>query len=279
MKIVKVLIMLASITYFVACSSTSADKTSSATMDTSEAGFEIETEEVKYKSGKKEFVGYIARPKVEGIRPAVLVVHEWWGQTDYPRKRAEMLAKMGYVAMAIDMYGGRKVLDHPKDAGKFAMKTMKSTRKVKNRFKAALKEIKSKSYVDKAKIAAIGYCFGGGIVLEMARRGANLKGVASFHGSLATKKVAKKGKVKAKVLVLNGAADEFVPEEQVTSFKKEMEEAGANFEFINYENAKHGFTNPDATENGKKFNIALAYDEKADNESWAKLSEFLKSIF
>jgi len=142
-----------------------------------------------------------------------------------------------------------------------------------------MKLLQKQTHVDAKRLAAIGYCFGGSVVLEMARAGENLRAVASFHGSLGTENPAKAGKVKARVLVMNGADDPFVPTEQIAAFKKEMDSAKVNYKFVNYSGAKHSFTNPDADANGAKFKMPLAYNPKADQESWAELQLFLKSVF
>ena len=216
-----------------------------------------------------------ARP---GKRPGVLVVHEWWGHNEYARKRARMLAELGYAALAVDMYGDGKQAMHPDDAGKFSSEVMKSFDTAKARFEAAEDFLKKQPTVDPARIGAIGYCFGGAVVLNMARQGADLKAVASFHGNLSAVKPAEAGKVKAKIRVYNGADDKFIPAEAIEAFKKEMTDAKADFKFINYPGAVHSFTNPEATEHGKKFNLPLAYNEKADKESWADMTQFFKDI-
>jgi dienelactone hydrolase len=138
--------------------------------------------------------------------------------------------------------------------------------------------LKQQSTVDPTRIAAIGYCFGGGVVLNMARQGVDLKGVVSFHGGLAAVKPAQPGSVKAKILVLNGDADKFTTPEQIEAFKQEMRAAGADFQFISYPGAMHSFTNPEATELGKKFNMPIAYNAKADKESWNEMKEFLSTV-
>jgi dienelactone hydrolase len=224
--------------------------------------------------------GYIAYDnKVRGKRPGVLVVHEWWGLNEYARKRARMLAELGYTALAVDMYGEGKQAMHPDDAKKFSSETMKNFDTAKARFIAGMDFLKKQPTVDAGRIAAIGYCFGGGVVLNMARQGVDLKGVASFHGSLAAVKPAVPGMVKAKLRVYTGADDKFVPAEAVEAFKKEMAEAKADFKVIAYPGAIHSFTNPDATELGKKYNLPLAYNEKADKESWEDMKKFLDMIF
>jgi len=247
----------------------------------SAASAAIKTKTVTYKDQSgTEMKGYFAYDdSIKGMRPGVLVVHEWWGQNDYARKRARMLAKQGYVAFALDMYGNGKTANHPEDAGKFSSEVKKNMPEAEARFRAALKQLMLHPLTNPEKIAAIGYCFGGGIVLEMARRGVDLDGVASFHGSLATSSPAKKGAIKAKIRVYNGADDPFTKPETIESFKKEMDAAGADYRFINYPGAKHSFTNPDADKYGKKFNLPLAYNKQADKKSWADMLDFFHQIF
>jgi dienelactone hydrolase len=240
----------------------------------------VTSESVDYSASGVTMKGYLAYDEhIEGKRAGVIVVHEWWGHNEYARKRADMLADLGYIAMAVDMYGDGKQADHPEDARKFAGEVMRNMPAMVARFNAALELLKKHPHVDPERIAAIGYCFGGGVVLNMARQGASLNGVVSFHGSIATSKPAEKGNIKAKILVCNGGADTFVSEEAITNFKNEMENAGADYRFISYEGAIHGFTNPAATEAGKKFNIALAYNEKADRDSWDDMKRFLSDLF
>lgn len=236
--------------------------------------------EVDYRAGDTTLKGYIAYDdSIKGKRPGVLVVHEWWGHNAYARHRADMLARAGYVALAVDMYGDGKQAKHPDDAGKFAAAVRNNMPQAEARFRAALKVLHKHPMADRHKTAAIGYCFGGGIVLEMARRGVPLDGVASFHGSLGTSNPAKKGMVKAKIMVFNGADDPFTKPEQIAAFKQEMENAGVDYRFINYPGARHSFTNPDADKYGAEFNLPLAYNEKADKESWAELMKFFHRIF
>jgi dienelactone hydrolase len=236
-------------------------------------------EEISYTVDGTTFKGYIARPSGSGAeRGGVLVVHEWWGHDDYVRRRADMLAELGYVALAVDMYGDGKVADHPEDAGKFAGEVRKNLDYGEQRFRAAFDLLSSQSDVAAGRIGAIGYCFGGGLVLEMARRGLPLAGVASFHGSLGGLSPVKSGAVKGRVLVLNGADDPFIKAEQIAAFKKDMDAAGANYRFINYPGAVHSFTNPDATENGKKFNLPLAYNAEVDAKSWAAMKELFEDV-
>lgn len=239
----------------------------------------VVTKEVTYTADGLNLKGYLAYDDAsKEKRPGVLVVHEWWGQTEYIRKRAQMLAELGYVALALDMYGEGKQATHPEDAGKFSGAVMKNLDVAEQRFMAGLTLLQQQPQTNQ-QVAAIGYCFGGGVVLAMARRGVDLDGVASFHGSLGAGAPVAPGKVKAKILVLNGADDPFVKPEQIAAFKQEMTAAGVDYEFVNYPGAIHAFTNPGATKTGKKFNLPLAYDAKADKDSWQKLQVFFKEIF
>jgi dienelactone hydrolase len=206
----------------------------------------------------------------------VLVVHEWWGHNEHTRNQARRLAEAGYVGFALDLYGKGKVATHPKDAEAFMNEAAKDPAVLAARFNAALEQLKQDPRVAPAKIAAIGYCFGGSVVLGRARAGADLDAVVSFHGALATKSPAEKGKVKARVLVLTGAADPMVPPEQVEAFNKEMKAAGAKFRVVSYPGARHGFTNPDADKAGMD---ALAYNAEADKKSWAAMLELFKQVF
>jgi dienelactone hydrolase len=236
--------------------------------------------EVVYPAGDTTLKGYLAfDDSIQGKRPGILVVHEWWGHNAYARKRADMLAEMGYTALALDMYGNGKTASHPQDAAKFSGEIKKNMPLAQERFEAAMKLLQKELTVDKEKISAIGYCFGGAIVLEMARSGLDLDGVASFHGSLTTTNPARPGMVKAKVLALNGEDDPFVKAEEIEAFKKEMEAAGISYRFINYPGAKHSFTNPDADKFGEEFDLPLAYSPEADRMSWMAMLEFFREIY
>ena len=241
---------------------------------------EIITKDIDYQQGDTTMKGMLAYDDaIEGKRPGVLIVHEWWGHNKHARDKASMLAKEGYVAFAVDIYGDGKTADHPEDAGKFSSAVANNMPMAKARFEAAMDVLKAQSNVADDKLAAMGYCFGGGVVLNMVRMGVDLKGVSSFHGSIATKNPAKKGDIKASVRVFNGAADPFVKEEQIDALKEEMKNAGVDFEFVNYPGVKHSFTNPGADENGKKFGLPLEYNAEADRDSWQKNLEFFKEIF
>lgn len=248
---------------------------------TSTAHAAIVGQEVEYQGDGIKLKGYLAYDdRVQGKRPGVLVVHEWWGLNDYVRQRARMLAELGYTALAVDMYGNGKLATHPDDAGKFASELGKNFPVAKTRFNAARTLLGQHATVDNAHVAAIGYCFGGGVVLNMARAGEDLDAVVSFHGSLGSSSIkAEPGVVKAPILVLNGADDRFVTKEHVATFKAEMDKAGATYTFIDYPGALHGFTNPQADELGKKFNMPIAYDAAADKASWQEMQQFLKKSF
>jgi dienelactone hydrolase len=228
--------------------------------------------EVTYRAGDTTLKGYLAVDEaISGKRPAVIVVHEWWGHNDYVRERARMLAEMGYTALALDMYGDGKQADHPEDAGKFAGEVKKNMPAAEARFQAAIEVLKNEPTVDGERLAAIGYCFGGSVVLDMARRGLPLDAVASFHGSLGTSNPAQPGSVMGKVVVMNGADDPFVKPEAIEAFRNEMDAAGVDYEFINYPGAVHSFTNPGADATGQKFGLPLAYNQEADEKSWNRM--------
>ncbi len=244
-----------------------------------QGGKAIVTKEVPYMSGTQKMNGFLALPEGEGPFPAVLVVHEWWGQTEYPRERAKMLAKEGYAAFAVDMYGEGQTADHPKDAKAFSAKVSADMNKAEKSFRAALETLKNQPGVDKMQIAALGYCFGGGLVLEMARRGLDLKMIGSYHGDLTPVVKNKVGPMKARVLIFNGADDPFVSSEAVETSRKNLKAAKVRYKFINYKGAKHGFTNPGATAMGEKFSLPLVYNKHADEDSWKQTLEAFKIVF
>ena len=231
----------------------------------------VKVEPVTYKSGDTTLKGQIVYDDAAtGKRPAVIVVHEWWGLNDYVKMRAKMLAEAGYVAFAADMYGEGKTTEHPDEAGEWATAVRQNQQTGKERFMAAYELVKAHKMVDPGHISAIGYCFGGSVVLAMALSGADLDAVVSFHGGLSTDPAT--GKVTARILVCHGAADSFMPPETVTGFQKVLADAGADWEFIAFGGAKHGFTNPGADKHGIP---ALSYNEKADKRSWQTMLAFL----
>jgi len=236
----------------------------------------VEGKEVVYTADTLTMKGYLANDaNATGKRPGVLVVHEWWGHNDYARKRAEMLAEMGYVALAVDMFGDGKQANHPQDAMKFTSEVFATIDGAKARFEAALNTLKQNENVDPTKIAAIGYCFGGSVVLSMANAGYDLKAVAAFHAGVQLPIWPKQGAVKGNILVCNGANDPMIMEAQVTNFKNKLDSAGASYTYISYPDAVHGFTSPTADENGKKFGLPLAYNAAADSASWAEMKLLL----
>lgn len=239
----------------------------------------ITEEVVNYTADTVASVGYVAYDAGKtGKLPVVLVVPEWWGVTDYTKSRVKQLAELGYLALAVDMYGHGTIANNPQEATALATPFYQSPALAKARFDAALAKAKSYSQADTSKVAAIGYCFGGTVVLNVAKLGTPLKGVVSFHGGLEGV-TPTKGGTKADVLVCHGAADSFVPAAQVTKFKTQMDSVGAPYTFKEYADATHAFTNPGATETGKKFNLPIAYNEAADKSSWNDMKDFFAKIF
>lgn len=238
----------------------------------------IKEENITYTGDGITMNGYVAYDSGStDKRPVVLVVHEWWGLNDYSKSRAKQLAELGYLAIAIDLYGDGKNADNPDSAGKLATPFYQNPTMAKSRFDAALAKIKT--YPEAGdKIAAIGYCFGGAMVLNMAKLGDDLTGVVSFHGGLAGVP-ADKNLLKAKILVCHGGADPFVPQKDVDQFRKQMDSIGATYTFKVYPGALHAFTNPNATALGEKFKIPIAYNAAADTASWTDMKDFFGTIF
>lgn len=241
----------------------------------------VKEEPVTYKDGDTTMKGFIVYDDAQkGRRPGVIVIHEWWGITKHTRDEARKLAGQGYTAFVADMYGDAKTADNPKDAGALSGAVRKNPAAMQSRFDAARSTLAKHSTVDAKRIGAIGFCFGGSVVLDMARTGRDLAGVAAFHAGLgASGDKAAPGKVKAKVLVLNGADDPFIKPDSVDAFKKEMEEAKVDYRYVNYPGAVHAFTNPEATAKGKQFNLPLAYQAEADQQSKAEMAKFFKGLF
>lgn len=240
----------------------------------------LHTETVRLDADGTELECYLASDDHgDARRPGVLVVHEWWGLTDQVRGRARMLAELGYPALAVDIYGGGQVADNPDDAGRLMNGVLGDMSQADSRLGAALGYLQNHAAVDSGRIAAIGYCFGGAMVLHAARTGQPLAGVVSFHGALGSSHKPAPGSVLAKILVCHGADDVLVPQDQVAAFTDEMQAAGADLRFIAYPGAMHGFTNPEADANGKKYGLPLAYSEEADRRSWKDMQDFFKEIF
>lgn len=222
---------------------------------------------------------YVAYDKnFEGKRPAVLVIHEWWGLNDYAKSRVKQLAQLGYIAMAVDMYGNGKTAANPKEAMELATPFYKDPQLAKSKIDAAIAKIKEYPQTDIESVVAIGYCFGGSMVLNSAQLGSNLKGVVSFHGGLAGVS-SNKELLKARILVCHGGADKFVPQSDVDAFKHQLDSIGANYIFKVYPDATHAFTNPNATKAGKEFNLPIEYNAEADKNSWNDMRAFFEVLF
>jgi dienelactone hydrolase len=236
----------------------------------------VVTEEVPYEHNQAKLMGYLAYDDaVKGKMPGVLVVHEWWGLNEYAKKRARQLAGLGYLAFAVDMYGEGKVTTHPEEASEWTKKITSNVGQWQERANAALIVVKKHPRVDPERIAAIGYCFGGATVQQMAYSGAGLKGAVSFHGSPVPVQEKQVQQVKAKILILHGASDPMVKEDQIQSYIKAMEQSGLDWQMIFYSGAKHSFTNKDADKAGME---ALKYSASADKRSWQHMKVFFKEV-
>lgn len=252
-----------------------AEKTSA---ERSSVSSNIKTEELKTEINgvtHRSFAAY--NPDIEGKLPVVFVIPEWWGLNDYAKNRVKQLAELGYYAVGVDYYGEQKVVSTPEEAQKLSSHFYQIPIDARRMFDQAKHQVILQEKADYDKMAIIGYCFGGAQALNMGRQSEDFKGVVSFHGNLKTGVRAKNNKVK--YLVANGANDEFVSKEEIAAFKKEMDSAKINYTFIDYPNSLHSFTNPDATEMGKKFNMKIAYNREADQKSWNDMKKFLEEIF
>jgi len=237
----------------------------------------IQTKLIEYRQGDTVLQGYLAWDGAKtGTRPGVLIVHEWTGINDHIRQRAEMLAKSGYIAFAADIYGKGVRPIAQADAAKTAGVYKNDRALMRARVKAGLDELKKQKSVDPQRLAAIGFCFGGTTVLELARDGADLKGVVSFHGGLSTPTPQDARNIKGKVLALHGADDPFVKVDEVTAFQDEMRKGGVDWQLVSYGNAVHSFTNTAAGNDNSK---GAAYNEKADKRSWEAMKVFFAEIF
>jgi len=242
-------------------------------ISTKTSAMPVTEEPVSYEIGDQTFKSFVAYDESrKEKRPVVLVIPEWWGLTEYPRMRAKMLAEMGYLAMAVDMYGDGRLAENPKDATAASRPFYDDPQLGKLRMDAALAKVKSMPMADTSQVVAIGYCFGGSMVLNYAKLGGPVNGVVSFHGGLDG--VAPKKGTKAQFLICHGGADGFVPQEQVDAFRKSMDSAGLSYTFKVYPNATHAFTNPNATEKGKQFGLPIQYNGAADTASWNDMKAF-----
>jgi dienelactone hydrolase len=237
----------------------------------------IKADPVEYREGDTVLEGLaVYDDAVAGRRPGVLVVHQWKGLGDYERRRAEMLAKLGYVVFCADIYGKGVRADNPQDASALAGKYKADRALLRARVAAALAALQAHPRVDAARTAALGYCFGGTTVLELARAGADTRGVISFHGGLGTDRPAAQGAVKARVLALHGADDPFVPPAEVQGFEQEMRAAGVDWQLVSYGGAVHSFTDWGAGSDPAR---GAAYHERSDRRSWEALLAFLRELF
>jgi dienelactone hydrolase len=238
----------------------------------------IKTSDVIYTSNGKKSNGYIAYDENRKEKmPVIVVIPEWWGLTDYPKSRARQLAALGYFAIAADLYGDGKTASNPQEAMAYTKPYYTNPTLALPVVEAAVARAGSFSQADTTRVVAIGYCFGGFIVLNAAKLGAPLKGVVSFHGDLSGIQP-KKGEIKADILVCQGGADQFVPDMARASFKKSMDSVGAHFSFIEYPGAMHAFTNPGATALGEKFKLPIAYNGPADSASWKDMQTFFLTV-
>jgi len=237
----------------------------------------VVTKTISYQEDGASLQGYLAYDNaLKGKRPGVLVVHEWWGLNDYARKRATQLAAMGYVAFALDMYGKDKVADHPDQAKEFMNQVTQNVDTWQKRALAGLEILKKQPVTDPSRIAAIGYCFGGSTVQQLAYSGADIRGIVSFHGSLIPPTESAVKQTKAKFLICHGASDPFTKPEALQAYIAAMNASGLDWQMIIYGNAKHAFTNPGADKRGMP---ALGYNRHADLRSWEAMRQFFNEIF
>ena len=238
----------------------------------------LHTENISYQIDGVNYIAHLAvNTKNNSQKPAVLVVHEWWGRNDYAKARAEKLASDGFVALAIDLYGDAKTAETPEEATALMTAAQEAEGAIEARFDAAYQLLAARDDVDASKISAMGYCFGGAVVLEMARAAKPLNMVASFHGLLQTKTPMQTNSFNGKVLVFNGADDPMVPADVMSDFENEMNDAKADYQIKSYPGVVHGFTNPAATARGEATGMPLAYDQFADEDSYQLTLNTLRS--
>lgn len=244
---------------------------------TTEKKVKIHSESISYFHGKQELQGHLAHPsETKGKKPAILIVHEWKGVNDYAKERANRLAALGYIALAVDMYGKGIHAKTPEEAAKFSNHYRGDIPLMRGRMHAAFDLIKAHALVDSSNIAVMGYCFGGTCALELARSGADLRGVVSFHGGLATAHPQDAKNIKGKVLALIAAEDCYCSSDEVLAFQNEMREANVDWQTVTYGGAKHSFTVPEADLNPE---LGIAYHPKADQRSWRAMENFFEEIF
>lgn len=268
----KLLSVITILFLFGACAQTSDE----ATMESQPS---VVGEEISYSTDETTMNGYIAYDENQtGQRPGILVVHEWWGHDEHARNSAEMLANQGYVALAVDMYGDGQQASHPEDAMRFSNNVMSNFDMAQARFNAAIETLKANENVNTEQIGAVGYCFGGSVILAMAHSGIDLDGIAAFHAGLQLPVMPQDG-LTSRVLILNGADDPFVTQEQVEALTGAYESINADYQYINYEGAMHAYTNPAADSLGQTFDLPLAYDAETDSLSWSEMTSFFSETF
>ena len=239
----------------------------------------VKEEPVTYQDGRATLKGFIVHDESrQDRRPGILIVHERWGITPHARREARRFAEQGYTAFVLDMYGDGAMSYDFKESGKLQAGVIKNPPVMESRFNAARAELARHRTVDASRIGAVGYCFGGTVALNMARAGADLVAVATFHATLTMNTPAPK-RVKPRILVLNGAADTIVKPDQIEALKRDMEAANADYRFVNYPGALHSFTNPDADEIARKLKIPVAYNAEADKAAKAEAARFFAEAF
>jgi dienelactone hydrolase len=240
----------------------------------------ILTNRIEYRVGDASHQGYLAYDnEISATRPGIIIVHEWWGLNDYIVRRAHMLAELGYVALAIDMFGGGRLAGNPDEAGSLMNGVLNDMETGTAALQAGYQLLLNQVGVDAERTAAIGYCFGGAMVLHMARIGLPLSAVTSFHGALGSFHQAEPGSIKPVILVCHGAADSMVSMADLENFKQEMTQAKADFEVLLLADAKHGFSNPQASVNAEKYGIDIGYQQQADAKSWAAMQAQFERVF
>ena len=278
MKLIQLFLLVLFVSvYCISCNNSESSKEDN-TPATSADSISIREENVTYNSNGTVLKGFMAYDASNtSKRPGVLVVHEWWGLNEYAKTRAKQLAMMGYIALAVDMFGNGQTADNPDAAMQLAGPFYQNPTLTRERLQAAIDKIKTYDQTDTGRLAAIGYCYGGYVVLNAAKLGADLDGVVVFHGNLSGAPV-KKELLKSRILVCHGERDNFIPQDEINAFKKSMDSVGADYTFRSYPNATHAFTNPAATETGKKHNMPIEYNASADSASWNDMKGFLRNV-
>ena len=240
----------------------------------------IQTQSLTYSVGDATMVSqFVDDPDLKSQKPGILVLPEWWGVDGYIRRRAADLAGLGYAALAVDLYGEGESTDKPDRAEALMNTVLDDMDTGTKRLEMACSILAEQPGVDSSRLAAIGYCLGGAMVLHLARIGAALKAVVSFHGVLDSFYKPQPGEVKAKILVCHGGQDEYVSDESIQTFHDEMKAAEAQYEFVSYPGVLHGFTSPEADEFAEKYGLPLAYDEGTDKKSWQAMTQLFSEVF